>query len=146
MSYCGPMSVHPVMRQNFAGKPYTTFYNIWDPVLWHWRIMLFWRNTLTKSTGNLWIIVQHVMSCMLLILAHNLHPIYKPVWVHYFWSLFPPQHLFSRQWLLDNVVPFFSSGRAWPEFWRRLGLDRFVWGIPKGLSFFLHCLALKFRV
>ena len=27
------MSVHPVMRQNFAGKPYPIFYNIWDPVI-----------------------------------------------------------------------------------------------------------------
>ena len=33
MSYCGAMSVHPVMRQNFVGKPYTIFYNIWDPVI-----------------------------------------------------------------------------------------------------------------
>ena len=33
------MSVHPVMRQNFAGKPSPIFYNIWDPVIsvspWH---------------------------------------------------------------------------------------------------------------
>ena len=27
------MSVHPVMRQNFAGKPSPIFYNIWDPVI-----------------------------------------------------------------------------------------------------------------
>ena len=25
--------MHPVMRPNFIGKPYTTFYNIWDPVV-----------------------------------------------------------------------------------------------------------------
>ena len=31
------MSVHPVMRQNFAGKPSPIFYNIWDPVLYLWR-------------------------------------------------------------------------------------------------------------
>ena len=29
------MSVHPVMRQNFAGKRHPIFYNIWDPVIWH---------------------------------------------------------------------------------------------------------------
>ena len=27
------MSVHPVMRQNFAGKRHPIFYNIWDPIV-----------------------------------------------------------------------------------------------------------------
>ena len=30
------MSVHPVMRQNFAGKRHPIFYNIWDPIIPVW--------------------------------------------------------------------------------------------------------------
>ena len=38
------MPVHPVMRQNFAGKTYTIFYNIWDPVISTSSSQKFWRN------------------------------------------------------------------------------------------------------
>ena len=33
MSYLEPILVHPVRRQNFAGKLHSTFHNIWDLVI-----------------------------------------------------------------------------------------------------------------
>ena len=62
MSYCGPMSVHPVMRQNFAGKRHPIFYNISDPII-YWFILYFayfwfcWFITSPCSYSLLWIVL-----------------------------------------------------------------------------------------
>ena len=51
MSYLEPILVHPVRRQNFAGKSDSTFWNIWDWVIysWIWDFTVFELNKIPKA-------------------------------------------------------------------------------------------------
>ena len=70
MSYCGPILVHSVMRQTFAGKMYTTFYNIWDPVILSFTWVL--RQTIITEIQIL--IIQRSSSGQR---ASNFYPIWR---------------------------------------------------------------------
>ena len=53
MSYLEPILVHPVRRQNFAGKSDSTFYNIWDLVVYKYQYVQIYKYQCVQICANI---------------------------------------------------------------------------------------------